>query len=124
MVITTLWLLADSVGWARLLLLMVTAIVAMVAWIIVAHHLWEAGTEPGKAAEYAVEAGRSVQHGCEVADTLAEVINDDSLSAVALLHDLEVHPRGKELLAEAPVSAEERTLIYFRITATPAADSR
>ena len=41
LVITTLWLLADSVGWARLLLLMVTAIVAMVAWIIVAHHLWE-----------------------------------------------------------------------------------
>jgi hypothetical protein len=41
LVITTLWLLADSVGWARLLLLMVTAIVVMVAWIIVAHHLWE-----------------------------------------------------------------------------------
>jgi len=41
LVITTLWILADSVGWPRLLLLMVTAIVAMVAWIIVAHHLWE-----------------------------------------------------------------------------------
>src|SRR5919107_291720 len=41
LVITTLWLLADSVGWARLLLLMATAIVAMVAWIIVAHQLWE-----------------------------------------------------------------------------------
>lgn len=41
LVITTLWLLADSVGWPRLLLLMVTAIVAMVVWIIVAHHLWE-----------------------------------------------------------------------------------
>ena len=46
LVITTLWLLADSVGWARLLLLMVTAIVAMVAWIIVAHHLWERPDEP------------------------------------------------------------------------------
>jgi hypothetical protein len=46
LVITTLWLLADSVGWARLLLLMVTAIVAMVAWIIVAHHLWERPEEP------------------------------------------------------------------------------
>src|SRR5919106_5413074 len=34
LVITTLWLLADSVGWARLLLLMVTALVAMVGWII------------------------------------------------------------------------------------------
>jgi hypothetical protein len=41
LVITTLWILADSVGWARLLLLMVTALVAMVIWIIVAHHLWE-----------------------------------------------------------------------------------
>jgi len=41
LVITTLWILADSVGWPRLLLLMVTAIVAMVVWIIVAHHLWE-----------------------------------------------------------------------------------
>lgn len=28
----------------------------------VAHHLWEAGTEPVKAAEYAVEAGRSAMH--------------------------------------------------------------
>ena len=46
LVITTLWMLADSVGWARLLLLMVTAIVAMVAWIIVAHHLWERPEDP------------------------------------------------------------------------------
>jgi hypothetical protein len=46
LVITTLWLLADSVGWARLLLLMITAIVAMVAWIIVAHHLWESPQDP------------------------------------------------------------------------------
>jgi hypothetical protein len=46
LVITTLWLLADSVGWARLLLLMVTAIVAMVAWIVVAHHLWERPEDP------------------------------------------------------------------------------
>ena len=41
LVIPSIWLLADSVGWARLLLLMVAAIVAMVAWIIVAHNLWE-----------------------------------------------------------------------------------
>ena len=46
LVITTLWLLADSVGWARLLLLMVTALVAMVGWIIVAHHLWERPAQP------------------------------------------------------------------------------
>ena len=43
----TLWTLADSVGWARLLVLMVAAIVAMVAWIIVAHHLWERRSDPG-----------------------------------------------------------------------------
>ena len=41
LVIPTLWGLADAVGWARLLALMITAIVAMVVWIIVAHDLWE-----------------------------------------------------------------------------------
>jgi len=39
LVIPSIWLLSDAVGWARLLLLIVTAIVAMVVWIIVAHHL-------------------------------------------------------------------------------------
>ena len=41
LVIPTIWMVADAVGWARLLALMVAAIVAMVVWIIVAHHLWE-----------------------------------------------------------------------------------
>jgi hypothetical protein len=41
LVIPTIWGVADSVGWARLLALMVAAIVAMVVWVIVAHHLWE-----------------------------------------------------------------------------------
>jgi hypothetical protein len=41
LVIPTIWGLADSVGWARLLALMVAANVAMVVWVIVAHHLWE-----------------------------------------------------------------------------------
>src|SRR5215218_7583342 len=45
LVITTLWILSDSVGFWRLLLLMVTAIVAMVTWIIVAHQLWERPSE-------------------------------------------------------------------------------
>jgi hypothetical protein len=40
LVIPSIWLLADAVGWARPVLWMV-ALVAMVAWIIVAHHLWE-----------------------------------------------------------------------------------
>jgi hypothetical protein len=41
LVITTLWLLADAVGFWRLFALMVAAVVAMVVWVIVAHHLWE-----------------------------------------------------------------------------------
>src|SRR5918997_1052984 len=46
LIIPSIWLLADAVGWARLLLLMGVAIVAMVAWIIVAHHLWERPDDP------------------------------------------------------------------------------
>src|ERR671921_1192000 len=41
LVLPTIWTLADAVGWPRLLALMVAAIVAMVAWVIVGHHLWE-----------------------------------------------------------------------------------
>ena len=41
LVIPTIWTVADAVGWARLQALMVAAIVAMVVWIIVGHHLWE-----------------------------------------------------------------------------------
>jgi hypothetical protein len=41
LVIPTIWMVADAVGWARLLALMVAAIVAMVLWIIVAHHPWK-----------------------------------------------------------------------------------
>lgn len=41
LVIPTIWMLADAVGWPRLLALMVAAVVAMVVWIILAHHLWE-----------------------------------------------------------------------------------
>jgi hypothetical protein len=41
LVIPTIWMLADAVGSARLLLLIVAAIASMVVWIIVAHHLWE-----------------------------------------------------------------------------------
>jgi hypothetical protein len=39
--ISSMWLLGDAMGFWRLLALMVVAIVAMVVWIIVAHHLWE-----------------------------------------------------------------------------------
>ena len=41
LVMPTLWQMADSLGWVRLLGLMVFSIVAMVVWIIVAHNLWE-----------------------------------------------------------------------------------
>ena len=41
LVLPTIWALADAVGWARLLALMVAAIAAMVVWVIVAHELWE-----------------------------------------------------------------------------------
>jgi hypothetical protein len=44
--ISSMWLLADAVGFWRLLALMGVAIVAMVVWIIVAHHLWEHPSEP------------------------------------------------------------------------------
>src|SRR4029453_15979043 len=44
--ISSMWLLADAVGSWRLLALMGVAIVAMVVWIIVAHHLWEHPSEP------------------------------------------------------------------------------
>ena len=37
----TIWTLSDAVGWARHLLLMLAAIAAMVAWVVVAHRLWE-----------------------------------------------------------------------------------
>jgi hypothetical protein len=41
LVMPVLWQMADSLSWVRLLALMLLAIVAMVVWIIVAHHLWE-----------------------------------------------------------------------------------
>jgi hypothetical protein len=44
--ISSMWLLADAMGFWRLLALMGVAIVAMVVWIIVAHHLWERPSEP------------------------------------------------------------------------------
>jgi hypothetical protein len=41
LVMPTIWQMADSLGWVRLSALMVLSITAMVAWIIVAHNLWE-----------------------------------------------------------------------------------
>jgi guanosine-3',5'-bis(diphosphate) 3'-pyrophosphohydrolase len=50
-------------------------------------------------------------HVTEVATTLEEVVQDDMLTAVAILHDIPMHPRGEELLAIAPLSAEQRELV-------------
>jgi len=44
LVMPIIWQMADSLSWVRLLALMVLAVVAMVVWIIVAHHLWERPT--------------------------------------------------------------------------------
>jgi hypothetical protein len=41
LVMPIIWQMADSLSWVRLLALMVLSLVAMVVWIIVAHHLWE-----------------------------------------------------------------------------------
>src|ERR671915_922423 len=46
LIINSFWLLADAMGLWRLLTLMVVAMVAMVVWIIVAHHLWERPSDP------------------------------------------------------------------------------
>jgi hypothetical protein len=45
LVMPIIWQMADSLSRVRLLALMVLAIVAMVVWIIVAHHLWERPAE-------------------------------------------------------------------------------
>lgn len=51
------------------------------------------------------------EHCLEVAEVLSEASDDSSLLAVALLHDLLVHPDGKELLELAPLSREEKKLV-------------
>ncbi|MCA9374570.1 bifunctional (p)ppGpp synthetase/guanosine-3',5'-bis(diphosphate) 3'-pyrophosphohydrolase [Candidatus Peregrinibacteria bacterium] len=51
------------------------------------------------------------QHGCELAKTVKEVSDDPDLLAVAILHDIQVHPDGNRLLKEAPLTAEQRRII-------------
>lgn len=50
-------------------------------------------------------------HGCRVAATLAEVHAEAGLLAVAVLHDLPVHPNGKALLQVSPLSSQQRALV-------------
>jgi hypothetical protein len=53
LVMPIIWQMADSLSWVRLLALMVLAVVAMVVWIIVAHHLWEKPAAQEEAREQA-----------------------------------------------------------------------
>src|SRR3989338_8408924 len=52
------------------------------------------------------------EHGEEVAVTLRELSDDPSLLAVALLHDVLVHPEGERLLGESPLLEDERRLVH------------
>lgn len=51
------------------------------------------------------------EHSLEVARVLSEATHDESLLSVAILHDVLVHPDGKELLDDSPLSPAERTLV-------------
>ena len=92
--ISSMWLLADAVGFWRLLLLMVTAIVAMVVWIIIAHHLWE------RPEDRAARVGVALQRGYSA--------DDKRSGAVGLRHPVRpalccgVGVRAWQLLPEYP----------------------
>lgn len=51
------------------------------------------------------------ENGRNVAVILREISNDPELLSVAVLHDLLVHPRGKDILREAPLSPRQRRLV-------------
>lgn len=51
------------------------------------------------------------EHGVEVACVLKESQPDISLLCVAVLHDVLVHPDGKDLLSFAPISDHEKMLV-------------
>ncbi len=50
-------------------------------------------------------------HGYEVAQVLSEATSDSGMIAIALLHDILVHPDGKELLAASPLKLEQREIV-------------
>lgn len=52
-------------------------------------------------------------HGAEVAAVLHECVSDPSLLAVAVLHDILVHPEGKKLLRTSPLKPAEKKLIEY-----------
>lgn len=50
-------------------------------------------------------------HGLEVALTFLESNNNTSLAAIALLHDILVHPNGEQLLLQTPLTPKEQNLV-------------
>jgi (p)ppGpp synthase/HD superfamily hydrolase len=50
-------------------------------------------------------------HGCEVAQTLREISDDPALIAAAILHDVLIHPRGRELLRRSALDRPNRSLV-------------
>lgn len=51
------------------------------------------------------------QHVCEVALTVAEVMDDPATMAVALLHDIQIHPDGESFLNDAGFMSDECNLV-------------
>lgn len=50
-------------------------------------------------------------HGRELAAVLAETTSNESLLAIAIVHDILVHPQGKELLLQSPLNADEQLIV-------------
>ena len=51
------------------------------------------------------------QHGCEVALTLQETDAEPDLLLAAMAHDLLIHPEGKNLLKQSPLTEAQRELV-------------
>lgn len=51
------------------------------------------------------------EHCHSVASVLTEITEDPSLITVALIHDIQVHPKGQEILDTIQLSADERRLV-------------
>lgn len=50
-------------------------------------------------------------HGRELAAVLSETTKDESMLAIAIAHDILVHPDGKELLAASPLNTDEQSIV-------------
>ncbi len=50
-------------------------------------------------------------HGKEVSKVLSEVAADESILAIAMLHDILVHPDGPALLQKSPLTEDEKSIV-------------